>query len=40
MVLVYIGCRDRDEARAISRALLDRRLVASVNMFPLESMYW
>lgn len=40
MVMVYIVCRDREEARRISRSLLDRRLAACTNMFPIESMYW
>lgn len=40
MILVYIVCRDREEARRIARVLLERRLAACANMFPIESLYW
>jgi periplasmic divalent cation tolerance protein len=38
-VSVYVTCPDRDSARRIARALLERRLVACANLFPVESMY-
>ena len=40
MIMVYIVCRDRDEGRRVSRVLLEQRLAACTNMFPIESMYW
>lgn len=40
MTLVYITCKDKEEARKISKHLLDKRLIACSNMFPIESMYW
>lgn len=40
MILVYITCKDRSEARMISEHLLRKRLVACANIFPIESMYW
>ena len=40
MVMVYIVCRDRDEARRIAQLLLERRLAACANLFPIESLYW
>jgi len=40
VVLVYIVCRDREEGRRIGRSLVDERLAACVNMFPIESIYW
>lgn len=40
MILVYIVCKDRDEARKIGRQLLEKRLAACFNLFPIESMYW
>jgi periplasmic divalent cation tolerance protein len=40
MILVYITCKDRSEAAAISEHLLKKRLIACANMFPIESMYW
>ena len=38
-VMIYITCKDEDEAVEISRALLDKRLVACANMFPVRSLY-
>jgi periplasmic divalent cation tolerance protein len=38
-VSVYVTCPDNDTARRIARALLDRRLVACANIFPVESLY-
>lgn len=40
MVFVYITCKDKEEAKKISKALLEKRLIACSNMFPIESMYW
>ena len=40
MTLIYITCKDKEEARKISRVLLEKKLVACSNMFPIESMYW
>ena len=40
MVLVYITCKDKEEARRISKHLLEKRLIACSNMFPISSMYW
>src|SRR3989338_3440438 len=40
MIAVYITCKDRGEAKKISRHLLNKRLIACANFFPIESMYW
>jgi len=40
MTLIYITCKDKQEAKKISKALLEKRLIACSNMFPIESMYW
>lgn len=40
MILVYIVCKDRDEARRIGRQLLEKRLAACYNMHSIESEYW
>ncbi len=40
MTLIYITCKDKEEAKKISKALLEKRLIACSNMFPIESMYW
>lgn len=40
MTLLYITCKDREEAKKISRHLLEKKLIACANFFPIESMYW
>ena len=40
MALVYITCKDSSEAEKISRQLLEKRLIACANIFPIKSMYW
>ena len=40
MTLAYITCKDQKEAEKISRHLLEKRLIACSNMFPVKSMYW
>ena len=40
MVLLYITCKNKKQARAISKHLLKKRLIACVNIHPIESMYW
>lgn len=40
MVLAYIVCKDSLEAMGIGRHLLQRHLVACVNIFPIQSAYW
>lgn len=39
MTLVYITCRDEKEAVKISRYLLEKKLIACSNIFPVRSMY-
>ena len=39
-LMVYVTCKDEGEARSISSHLLEKRLVACANMFPVKSMYW
>ena len=39
--LIYITASDMAEAQAVSRALLDKRLVACVNLIDgMKAMYW
>ncbi len=38
--IVYVTCRDEEEARTISLSLLERHLVACANIFPIKSLYW
>ncbi|MEM2918148.1 MAG: divalent-cation tolerance protein CutA [Candidatus Altiarchaeota archaeon] len=40
MLLIYITCKDRKEAEKISKHLLEKRLIACANIFPIKSMYW
>ena len=40
MTLLYITCKDEKEAVNISKHLLEKRLIACSNMFPIKSMYW
>jgi periplasmic divalent cation tolerance protein len=40
MVLVYITCKDEKEARKIAKHLLEKKLIACANFFPINSMYW
>ena len=37
---IYITCKDESEARLISKTLLEKKLVACSNFFPIKSMYW
>ncbi len=39
MISVYITCKDMKEARLIASRLLEKRLVACANIFPVTSMF-
>ncbi|HEX2022721.1 MAG TPA: divalent-cation tolerance protein CutA [Candidatus Thermoplasmatota archaeon] len=38
-VSVYVACPDRETARRIARALVERKLAACANLLPIESVY-
>jgi len=38
--MIYVTCKDGYEAKKISSHLLEKRLIACANMFPVKSMYW
>jgi len=40
LVLAYVTCASRAEARRIALALVDERLAACVNVTPVESIYF
>ncbi|MBW2975000.1 divalent-cation tolerance protein CutA [Candidatus Woesearchaeota archaeon] len=40
MILIYITAKDKEEAKKISRHLLEKKLVACTNIHPIGSMYW
>jgi len=37
---VYVTCKNRAEARKIARLVLEKRLAACANLFPVRSLYW
>lgn len=39
MITIYITCKDKKEAKKISRHLLEKKLIACANIFPVESLY-
>lgn len=39
MLLAYITCKDKKEAKRISLHLLKKRLIACANIFPIKSLY-
>jgi periplasmic divalent cation tolerance protein len=40
MIIIYCPCPSKEEAQKIAQFLLENRLIACANMFPIESMYW
>ncbi|MFP4313418.1 MAG: divalent-cation tolerance protein CutA [Alphaproteobacteria bacterium] len=39
--MVYVTCKDKEEAKAIASAVIEKRLAACANIFsPHESLYW
>ncbi|MBI2657171.1 divalent-cation tolerance protein CutA [Candidatus Woesearchaeota archaeon] len=40
MTLVYITCKDGKEAEKVSIHLLNKRLIACANIFPVRSLFW
>jgi|SRR3989338_6713177 len=40
MTLIYITCRNEEEAAKISKHLLSKRLIACSNIHLVRSMYW
>lgn len=39
-VFVYMTCQDLDEARKIAKHLLEKKLIACANIFPVRSLFW
>lgn len=39
MTIIYITCKDEKEAIKISKDLLNKKLIACSNMFPIRSIY-
>jgi|TARA_Y100000031_G_C8127185_1_gene341116 periplasmic divalent cation tolerance protein len=40
MTILYITCKDEEEAVKISKHLLEKRLIACSNIHPIRSLYW
>jgi periplasmic divalent cation tolerance protein len=40
MILVYITNPDEETAKKVSKHLLEKKLIACSNIFPIKSMYW
>ena len=40
MIIIYVTCKDLEEAQKISQTLLEKKLIACANFFPIKSMYW
>lgn len=39
-IIIYSTHASEEEARHLSKALLERRLIACANIFPMQSIYW
>ena len=39
MILTYVTCSNKKEAKRIGRVLVEKRLAGCVNIFPIESIY-
>lgn len=39
MRLLYITCKDKKEARNIATVLMNKKLIACANIFPINSLY-
>jgi len=39
MILNYITCKDKKEAKNIANHLMKKKLIACANIFPIESLY-
>lgn len=40
MINVYITCPNEVEAKTLAKHLLNLRLIACANIFPIKSLYW
>lgn len=39
-IWIYTVCKDEVEAKSIWKNLLERKLIACYNLFPIQSSYW
>ncbi len=40
MIILYLTCANKDEAKVISQALLEAKLIACARRSPVSSSYW
>lgn len=40
MIFIYITSPNKKEAEKIARHLLEKKLIACANIFPIKSLYW
>ncbi len=40
MILIFATVENKEKAKEVSRSLLEKRLIACANLFPIESSYW
>ena len=40
MLLVYVTCDNREEARSIAKGIVGKKIAGCVNYFPISSFYW
>lgn len=38
--ILYVTCSSQEEASRLSGGLLEKRLIACVNVFPIQSQFW
>ncbi|MDA2936115.1 divalent-cation tolerance protein CutA [Patescibacteria group bacterium AH-259-L05] len=39
-IIIYITHKDEKEAKHVANHLLDKKLIACANIFPIKSLYW
>ncbi len=39
-IMIYVTHKNKDEAKKIGNYLLDKKLIACANYFPIEAAYW
>ncbi|MBS3149427.1 divalent-cation tolerance protein CutA [Candidatus Woesearchaeota archaeon] len=40
MLIVYVTCHNRDEARSLAKGLVEKKIAGYVNYVPISSFYW
>jgi periplasmic divalent cation tolerance protein len=40
MIIFYVPCKNKAEAKTIAKTLLEKKLIACANVLPIDSMYY